>query len=197
MNRFDTSKFDEMMRRQKEDAEATREYVRRLQKQGGEMDVLDTERSARDRKLKELKGIDKGYSRAMVSAFVMMGVLKCPESCEKCGGTSGTINAHHENYLSPLDVKWLCGSCHQKRHVELRNNDCDPSDCFYRRILESPEGDNYLNRLRQFYTQVAELSAELFGEDSLDAVHGSENTPVLSLSYQDAGIETKAELPQG
>jgi hypothetical protein len=61
----------------------------------------------------------------------------------------------------------------------------DPGEAFSRKILESPEGDNYLNRLRQFYIQVAELSTELFDEDLLASPNALENTPRLSLSYLD------------
>lgn len=38
-------------------------------------------------------------------------------SCEKCGNKKS--QAHHENYKKPLDVIWLCASCHRKRHIEL------------------------------------------------------------------------------
>lgn len=48
-----------------------------------------------------------------------------PGDCEKCNRRVGEegikiIVAHHEDYARPLDVIWLCGSCHQKRHHELR-----------------------------------------------------------------------------
>lgn len=45
------------------------------------------------------------------------GDLKaCP--CERCGYAVG-VHAHHEDYSKPLDVIWLCRSCHGARHREI------------------------------------------------------------------------------
>lgn len=138
----------------------------------------------REKRLKKEKCISKTYAHSLVSAFVNLGVWESPDVCDKCKKT-GNIRAHHENYFQPLRVDWLCGSCHQNRHVELTSKGMDPGDSFSRKILESPEGDNYLNRLRQFYIQVAELSTELFDEDFLESPNVLENTVELSLSYRD------------
>lgn len=43
--------------------------------------------------------------------------------CEKCGLEPGRrdskrewVLAHHDNYAKPLDVRWLCNSCHGEWH---------------------------------------------------------------------------------
>jgi hypothetical protein len=41
------------------------------------------------------------------------GVIK-RQPCEKCGSEKSEI--HHENYESPLAVKWLCRKCHLSEH---------------------------------------------------------------------------------
>lgn len=35
--------------------------------------------------------------------------------CEKCGSTS-RVNAHHDDYSSPLSVRWLCHEHHLEHH---------------------------------------------------------------------------------
>lgn len=38
--------------------------------------------------------------------------------CEICGDNK--VQAHHEDYSKPLEVRWLCIKHHNERHVELR-----------------------------------------------------------------------------
>jgi len=147
-------------------------------------EVTMTERKWREEKLYESKGIHKSYANHLIAGLVTMGLLKNPHTCESCKKQTVTV-AHHEDYFKPLEVNWLCCKCHENRHVKLRKENRDPCDLFCEKILESPEGDSYLNRLHQFYTQVAALSSELFGEDLLESVNVFESTPKLSLSYQD------------
>ncbi|KKK91601.1 hypothetical protein LCGC14_2711310 [marine sediment metagenome] len=41
------------------------------------------------------------------------------EPCEKCGSTK-MVEAHHDDYSRPLDVRWLCHVCHMGFHAEQR-----------------------------------------------------------------------------
>ena len=38
--------------------------------------------------------------------------------CQVCGAEKA--QAHHEDYSKPLDVDWVCVSCHAKHHVDER-----------------------------------------------------------------------------
>lgn len=47
------------------------------------------------------------------------GELVKPDKCSECG-TEGRIDGHHEDYSKPLEVMWLCGECHRKRHKQFQ-----------------------------------------------------------------------------
>lgn len=37
-------------------------------------------------------------------------------SCQFCGTTKVKIHGHHPDYTKPLEVMWLCASCHSRQH---------------------------------------------------------------------------------
>ena len=37
------------------------------------------------------------------------------EACETCGEIA--VEAHHADYSKPLEVRWLCRSCHRRYHA--------------------------------------------------------------------------------
>ncbi len=43
-----------------------------------------------------------------------------PRRCEKCKKRHHDIHAHHDDYAKPLEVRWLCRSCHFRLHGELK-----------------------------------------------------------------------------
>lgn len=56
-------------------------------------------------------------ARGAVTYAIKEGRLN-PKPCERCDSTIN-IQAHHEDYSKPLDVVWLCPTCHGERHREL------------------------------------------------------------------------------
>ena len=43
--------------------------------------------------------------------------LKSPGVCSECDSTYH-IEAHHDDYSKPLDVRWLCAACHKQHHAK-------------------------------------------------------------------------------
>jgi len=59
----------------------------------------------------------KRKANESVNNAVRDGRLFKPDACESCGAT-GRIHGHHCDYSKPLDVMWLCPSCHKQWHHE-------------------------------------------------------------------------------
>jgi hypothetical protein len=49
---------------------------------------------------------------------VRYGKIVKPSVCEGCGIDGKVLNGHHEDYSKPLEVIWLCHSCHADIHVK-------------------------------------------------------------------------------
>lgn len=69
-------------------------------------------------------GYTKGQKRAghLVEKAIKKGIIIPSKVCEVCGavktfrdGRSG-IQAHHDDYNKPLEVRWLCQKCHHEWH---------------------------------------------------------------------------------
>lgn len=61
----------------------------------------------------------KFRARDSVKRAVKSGrLIRLP--CQTCGEVES--HAHHEDYLKPLDVEWLCHSCHELRHHPLQEH---------------------------------------------------------------------------
>jgi hypothetical protein len=50
--------------------------------------------------------------------FRPKGRVHLRHRCKYCG-SSRNVDAHHEDYDKPLEVTWLCRSCHAKLHSIL------------------------------------------------------------------------------
>lgn len=76
-------------------------------------------------KVKKRKSTVLQNAHSDVHRAVERGVLVRPTSCEKCG-RAVSLHAHHEDYTKPLDVQWLCRSCHLRRHSQLARENKQP-----------------------------------------------------------------------
>jgi hypothetical protein len=76
--------------------------------------------------------------------------------CQDCGinsfETGRLMQGHHTDYAKPLDVVWLCGSCHSRRHtarlIILKK---------YKRMIKAQTG-RYLNSIGEFEAQELALN---------------------------------------
>jgi len=59
---------------------------------------------------------EKVEARALVRAAIASGQMKKPDHCEEpsCGRSGVKLEAHHDDYAKPLEVRWLCKWCHNK-----------------------------------------------------------------------------------
>ena len=65
-------------------------------------------RAANPDRIKRMQQGARGVAKA-----VREGTLVRPAACEECR-TPGPVDAAHYDYARPLDVRWLCRSCHIK-----------------------------------------------------------------------------------
>lgn len=63
---------------------------------------------------------DRQRARSAVQNAIRSGRLVRPTSCERCQCQTKNIHSHHTDYSRPLDVLWLCRSCHGRADRELR-----------------------------------------------------------------------------
>jgi hypothetical protein len=60
----------------------------------------------------------KFLAHASVRSAIKLGIMNI-EPCMVCGELE--VEAHHEDYQRPYDVKWLCKKHHVERHQELKH----------------------------------------------------------------------------
>lgn len=99
-----------------------REWYRRP---GNAARQRESQRASRERRLEEVRAYDrarghrasapaKERARALIYKAITRGHLE-RKPCEVGVGCGGRIEAHHDDYSRPLDVRWLC----QRHHAEL------------------------------------------------------------------------------
>ena len=57
-------------------------------------------------------------ARNLIYKHISRGKMVRGNMCNNCGG-EGKMQAHHDDYSKPLEVKWLCKVCHRHKHNKL------------------------------------------------------------------------------
>ncbi len=51
------------------------------------------------------------WANQVVARAISLGVLKRETVCARCGGEN-FVQAHHADHAKPLEIEWLCSTCH-------------------------------------------------------------------------------------
>lgn len=60
---------------------------------------------------------DRYRAHRLVEYALKRGAMRKPPRCDQCGAR-GPVEAHHDDYTKPLEVRWLCDLCHRTEHRE-------------------------------------------------------------------------------
>ncbi|MCK5018179.1 MAG: sigma-70 family RNA polymerase sigma factor [Candidatus Peribacteraceae bacterium] len=74
-------------------------------------------------------GKNKTYidHRYLIRCALKASIIRKSKKCEYCGDMAKKINAHHDDYDKPLEIKWLCNKCHLRLHL------CKPKPMIHRK----------------------------------------------------------------
>lgn len=78
-------------------------------------EATNPERKIEGRRRWYLRNPNKAKAHRAVRDALKACQIQRPDRCEKCG-VVGAVQAHHADYARPLDVSWLCISCHRDIH---------------------------------------------------------------------------------
>lgn len=111
----------------------------------------------------------KYVARIAVRQAILNNQLQRPDTCQSCGSQTSGIEAHHDDYSKPLDVRWLCIDCHALTKTiypatdgsttsdqEPKNRDyvyrCEWCGRFYKSSL--PDGSACPNHIFQYNAKI-------------------------------------------
>ena len=76
------------------------------------------EREVERQRVKRAREKDQAYAHRALCCAIEAGKIARASECEVCG-RKRHIQAYHEDYKKPLEVKWLCPSCHHNLHARI------------------------------------------------------------------------------
>lgn len=97
-----------------------RDYFRNYSKNRYKNDKRFRDKYLERARVSRILNKEKHTAHSLLNEAVRKGIVKKETNCETCG-SSEFINGHHEDYTKPLEVMWLCSSCHKKRHLDKKH----------------------------------------------------------------------------
>ena len=79
-------------------------------------------RVERNRRWRE-ENKEKRRAQLKLSKAIERGVITRPDICERCHARARRIEGHHFDYSKPLEVEWLCTTCHRLHHGAVRRGE--------------------------------------------------------------------------
>ena len=80
-------------------------------------------------RIEQALNIQKHRARQRVRTAIVSGRLYKPDHCFRCRQDADDIEAHHDDYSKPLNVRWLCTPCHRivHPHTDFGRNGSRPA----------------------------------------------------------------------
>jgi hypothetical protein len=141
------------------------------------------------------------YVYVLLGRALKRGELKRPLTCEACGHIRPTF-AHHDDYLKPLEVRWLCKPCHSKWHREngpgLNAEIADLPPARYHRLSDE-EGASKVEKKDERFDEMARLVSEGWTLKKVGEKYGVTRERVRQIigspsKYRRSKAETATEL---
>jgi len=103
---------------------------------------------------------EKVHAHSILNNAIKRGEAVRPDHCSTPGCSNPDPEGHHEDYSKPLDVTWLCRSCHKLLHLSRDKEDLDMSkitDDEVFSILNNPEIQELAAQINATLAQIHEL----------------------------------------
>jgi hypothetical protein len=77
--------------------------------------ILKYDRGRKERRGKKNRTVNQLRAHNAVIRAKVNGKIVKKDNCENCDSDFAVV-AHHDDYLKPLEVRWLCQACHMQWH---------------------------------------------------------------------------------
>jgi hypothetical protein len=128
------AKIEAIKRWQQRNTKKRMEAKRLWRKRNRDKYMISCQRCSRNRRIRHPESVRGGIliwlrknpkarnAHETLRRAVKKGLVKKSSECEWCGTKECRLHGHHEDYEKPLDVQWLCSSCHAMTR-EKRNGE--------------------------------------------------------------------------